>query len=396
MREAESFFKRSFGYPPVHIVRAPGRLELLGNHGDYNEGIVLALAIDRYLHIASAPRTDGKIELVSSAFHGREVFWSSEFKKNSAASWTDYVKGVFDQLRKRGVHFTGFNAAVHSTIPIGAGMSSSAALEIATALTVRALHPFSLGETGATLPPRRDVKGRLPPLKADEKMRLARLCHAAEQQFVGVDCGLLDQISSLFGKAWSVLSIDCRFQTVETTPLIGEAVVVCDSGVKRELADGRYNELHALCKAAARALNAKSLRSVESKHLAANKTRLTEREYQCAYHVVGEIQRVVAAERALRDEDLRQLGQYLFQSHESSRDHLQNSCPELDLLVELARTHPGCHGARLTGGGLGGATINLVAYHEAENFMETIAQQYKERTGQKLVPMVCQIVDGAA
>ena len=135
---------------------------------------------------------------------------------------------------------------------------------------------------------------------------------------------------------------------------------------------------------------------MDAKYLEANKRRLTEREYQCAYHVVGEIQRVVAAERALRDEDLKQLGQYLFQSHESSRDFLRNSCAELDLLVELARNHPGCHGARLTGGGFGGATINLVAYHQAESFMEQMASQYEQRTGRKLAPMICQIVDGAA
>ncbi|MBI3851829.1 MAG: hypothetical protein HY298_16360 [Verrucomicrobia bacterium] len=396
MVDVKTLFKRHFGYPPVHVVHAPGRLELLGNHTDYNEGLVLSLAIDKYIYLASAPRNDGKIELVSSAFPGRELFWSSEFKRNPAAPWADYIKGVLDQLRKRGVHFTGFNAAVHGTLPLGAGMSSSAALEVATALTIRALHSFSLGETGDTLPPKRNGKGELPSPTADERMRLARLCHAAETQFVGVNCGLLDQISVLFGKAWNIMSIDCRFSTVETTPLIGEAIIVCHSGVKRELVEGRYNELRRLCESAAHALGVKSLRSVEPKLLAANKERLNEREYQCAYHVVGEIQRVVAAERALRGEDLRQLGQYMFQSHESSRDFLQNSCPELDLLVELARAHPGCHGARLTGGGFGGATINLVAYHQAESFMEHITRKYEERTGRTLQPVVCQIVDGAA
>ena len=158
MFAVQNLFKRHFGYPPIHVVQAPGRLELLGNHTDYNEGLVLSVAINKYIYVAAAPRSDGKIELVSSAFPEREIFWLSEFKKNPAATWADYVKGVLGQLRKRGVHFRGFNAAIHGTIPIGAGMSSSAALEVAIALTVRKLYPFSLGETGATLPPRRDAK----------------------------------------------------------------------------------------------------------------------------------------------------------------------------------------------------------------------------------------------
>src|SRR6266446_2657163 len=274
-------------------------------------------------------------------------------------------------------------------------MSSSAALEVATALTIRRLYPFSLTETGATIPPKRDAKGELPPLPKTEKLYLAKLCQAAENQFVGVQSGLLDQISSLFGKAWNVMSIDFRFLRVEHAPLIGEAIIICDSGVKHSLVGGEYNELRQNCESAARRLGAKSLRSVELKFLEANKTKLTEREYQCARHVVSEIGRVAAGERALREDDHRQFGQYMFQSHESSRDFLKNSTPELDLLVELARAHPGCLGARLTGGGFGGATINLVAYHQAESFMEQIARQYEARTSRKLQPVLCQIVDGA-
>jgi galactokinase len=207
--------------------------------------------------------------------------------------------------------------------------------------------------------------------------------------------GLLDQISSLFGKAWNVMEIDFRFLTVELSPMAGEAIVICNSGVKHSLVAGDYNELREQCEGAAKALGAKSLRSVDPKFLAANKGRLTERQYQCAYHVVGEIQRVVFAARALHEDDHRQFGQYMFQSHESSRDFLKNSVPELDLLVELARAHPGCLGARLTGGGFGGATINLVAHHQAEDFMKTVARQYEDQTGRKLEPIFCQIVDGA-
>src|SRR3954453_8455962 len=137
MQEVETLFKRHFGATPVHVVRAPGRLELLGNHTDYNEGLVLSLAVDRYIEIAASPRLDGKVELISTSFAEPEIFWSNETIKNPAAPWADYVKGVLEQLRKRGVHFTGFNAAIHGTIPMGAGMRRSAALEAATALTVR-------------------------------------------------------------------------------------------------------------------------------------------------------------------------------------------------------------------------------------------------------------------
>ena len=396
MSEAASVFKRHFGHTPTHVVRAPGRLELLGNHTDYNEGLVLSLAVDRYIKIASSPRNDGRIELVSAAFPGAEVFPANESRRNPAAPWADYVKGVLEQLRRRGVHFSGFNAAIHGTIPMGAGMSSSAALEVAAALTVRQLHPFSLKDTGLGVPPRRDDRGQLPPLAREEKLALAKVCRAAENEFVGVRSGLLDQISSLFGKAWQVMEIDFRFLTVELAPLPGEAVIVCDSGVKHALVAGDYNELREHCEGAARALGAASLRSVDPQMLAANKSKLTARQYECAFHIVSEIQRVVFAGRALREDDHTQFGQYMFQSHESSRDFLRNSVPELDLLVELARAHPGCLGARLTGGGFGGATINLVAHHQAEDFMRAISRQYAERTGRPMEPMLCQIVDGAA
>ena len=396
MTDATTLFKKHFGYTPAHTVKAPGRLELLGNHTDYNEGLVMSLAVDKYIFIASAPRSDGKIELVSAAFPKPEVFWLSEFKINPDAPWANYVKGVLVQLRKRGVNFSGFNAAISGTIPMGAGMSSSAALEVATALTVRKLYPFSLGESGATLPPKRNERGELPPPANAEKLFFAKVCQAAENNFVGVKSGLLDQISSLFGKAWNAMNIDFRFLTVEHAPMVGNAIIVCDSGAKRELAGGEYNELRHNCESAAKKLGAKSLRSVELPHLKAHKSNLTEREFECARHVVTEIQRVVFAEKALRDEDFRQFGQHMFQSHESSRDFLKNSTPELDLLVELARQHPACLGARLTGGGFGGATINLVAYHQAESFMENMSREYESKTGHKIKPVVCQVVDGAA
>src|SRR5690606_9881845 len=158
--------------------------------------------------------------------------------------------------------------------------------------------------------------------------QFAKVCLAAENEFVGVKCGILDQVSSLFGKAWNVINIDCKTLGVEHAPLIGEAIIVCDSGAKHSLLGGEYNELRDNCRSAAKKLGARSLRSVDMKYLQANRDKLAAREYECAHHVVSEIARVVAGERALREDDHRQFGQYMFQSHESSRDSLKNSTPE--------------------------------------------------------------------
>jgi galactokinase len=396
VQDVQSVFTRHFNRPPVHVVRSPGRLELLGNHTDYNEGLVMSIAVDRFISLAVSPRTDGKIELVSSGFPEPEKFSVDDFRPNPAAPWANYVKGVLAQLRKHKVHFSGFDAAIHGTIPIGAGMSSSAALEVAAALAVRQLHPFSLTASGAiAAPPKRDGQGKLPPLTAIERLQLARICRAAENEFVGVQCGILDQISALCGKAASVMEIDCRSLAVNQSPLSGEAIIVCNSGVKHALVGGEYNELRQNCESAAKKLGAKSLRTVELKDVQAGKSRLTQREYECAHHVVSEIARVVAGARALHADDHQQFGQYMFQSHESSRDFLKNSTRELDLLVDLARQHPACLGARLTGGGFGGATVNLVAHHQAEGFIKHMAAKYQEAAGIRLEPLACQIVDGA-
>jgi galactokinase len=395
-REAREFFKRTFGFPPTHVATAPGRLELVGNHTDYNQGLVLAFAVDRATSMAIASRPDGRIELASSAVPGRVSFALDAIVPDPAMPWANYVKGVIRELQRRGVHFTGFSAAVHSTIPMGAGLSSSAALEVATALAVRALHPYSLSQSGCTAPPRRGSDGTLPPLTTLEKLETAKLCRTAENQFVGVQCGILDQISSLFGRAHHALEIDCQSLAVDAVPMAGEiALVICPSGVRHELVAGEYNELRLHCEAAAAALGVKSLRSVDLKILAANKSRLTPRQHDCALHIVGENQRVVFGARALRDGDFPQFGQYLFQSHESSRDRFRNSCAELDLLVELARGHPACHGARLTGGGFGGATLNLVERAGVESFKQSMAERYERAIAIPMEPMVCQAAAGA-
>lgn len=374
-----TLFETQFDRQPAHVVHAPGRLELLGNHTDYNDGLVMSLAVDRYIFIAAAPRNDDRVRLVASSFVDPEEFTATRFEKNPNAPWADYVKGVLDQLHKRGVRVGGFDAAIEGTIPMGAGMSSSAALEVATALAVRRLYPFQLARNG------------------NEKLALAKLCQAAENEFVGVKCGLLDQVSSLFGKADHAIEIDFQSLTVEHAPMSSDvAIVVCNSGVKHQLIGGEYNELRAMCESAAKKLGAKSLRTVTQRDLDAGCAHLTEREYQCARHIVGEIARVEIGAKALRSGDLKHFGELMFQSHASSRNYFKNSTRELDLLVEIAREHSGCLGARLTGGGFGGATINLVKRNAVKDFSEFMSGQYRKRGDIEMTPLICRIADGAA
>ncbi|MDQ6632840.1 MAG: hypothetical protein M3Y82_13970 [Verrucomicrobiota bacterium] len=394
--EVQKKFTQKFGYPPTSLVQAPGRVELLGNHTDYHQGLVLSLAVDKFIFIASSRRDDEKIRLVSTAFPEGEIFSHSDFKKNPAAPWADYSKGVLDQLQKRGVPIGGFDAAIDSIIPMGAGLSSSAALEVATALSARQLFSYTTSKTGLAIPLKRNAKGELPKLTPAEKLDLAKICQAAENQFVGVNCGLLDQISSLFGRASHAIEIDCRDFSIKHVPMRGDiAVVICHSGVKHSLVGGEYNQLRRQSESAAKKLGGKFLRSVSAKMLSENKSKLTRREYQCAYHIVGENRRVMLGAQALRNKNFAQLGQYMWQSHESSRDYFHNSTDELDLLVELARQHPATLGARLTGGGFGGATINLIQRHAIQNFSEYISARYEKISGYKMKPLLCQVVDGA-
>lgn len=390
-----TLFKQTFGHAPTHLVKAPARLELLGSHAEWNDGLALAVAIDRHLCLASAPRTDGRIEAVTSAYPQRELFWLSQFTDNPDVPWTGLLKTALRALRERGVHFGGFNAAVHSEIPPGAGFGSSGALLAATALTVRQLYPHRLTESGAVV--RRLGRERMPVPTDLERLRMAQLCRRAGEGVVGDAGGTLDAVTSLCGEAFCAVLVDAQHGTVEALPLIGEfAVVVCDTGRLSPVVEARSAALRYHCAAAARTLGVKSLRAVDPPQLKAARHRLTARQHACAYHVLGENQRVVAAERALRGGELEQFGQFLFQSHESAREFFQNSSPEMDLLVELARAHPACLGARLSGHGFGGHTVNLVLWNEVSEFCERLEAGYAKSTGRKLQTMRCRVVDGAS
>jgi galactokinase len=360
--------------------------------------LVISAAINKFVHIASTPRTDGKVELVSAACPERETFRIDEARSSPAALWSSGVKRVLGQLGGLGLGFRGFNAAIWDDLPPGMDLGGSTVLEVAAALTLRRLYPFSLSESGLAPPPKRDAKGEVPPLRAREKLWFARLWHSADADDPQAARQWCEAICSLCGKAWHVLNIDLRFRTVEQAPMIGEAIVVCvvqGPGGEVTAPAISIEELGSNSESALAKLGAKSLRSVELSLLKAARSKLTSREYEYAAHTVGEIARVVAAERALRDDDHRQFGQFMFQSQESWRTLLDNSSPQVDALIDLARAQAGCLGARQCAGAAA-ATVNLVSYHHAERFMKRMAQEYDARTGNKLTTFLCQMVDGAA
>jgi galactokinase len=320
------------------ITYAPGRAELLGNHTDYNEGYVLALAVDRGTTITGRARSDRNIHIHSKELGKTETLALDNLAAERVSPWSRYTLGVVDQFRRNDLPVEGFEAEISSNLPLGAGLSSSASLENATVLFLAKLF-------GAKLEP----------------MQMARISQKAEHDFVGVRCGLLDQIASLMSKAHHATFIDCRTTEVDHVPLDGKvSVILANSNVKHALVGGEYNERRSDCEAAAHALGVTFLRDATTEMLKSRKSEMADRIYRRALHITGENERVLEGSTALRKGDIARFGELMFASHESSMMNFENSCPELDRLVEAARKTPGVYGARLSGGGFGGATINLV------------------------------------
>jgi galactokinase len=337
---------------------APGRAELLGNHTDYNEGYVLALAVDRGTTITGQARTDRKIEIHSKELGKTESTSLDKLAAEKVSPWSRYILGVVDQFRRNELPVEGFTAEISGNLPLGAGLSSSASLENATVLFLAKLF-------GAKLDP----------------MQMARLSQKAEHDFVGVRCGLLDQIASLMSTAHHATFIDCRTTTIDHVPLDGKvSVIIANSNVKHALVGGEYNERRSDCEAAARALGVTFLRDASTEMLKSRKSELADRIYHRALHITGENERVLEGCAALRKSNLARFGELMFASHESSRVNFENSCPELDRLVEAARQTPGVLGARLSGGGFGGATINLVEKGREKEVVQALTAALPEVT----------------
>ncbi len=372
-------FTKFYGAAPTVAARAPGRLEILGNHTDYNQGFVLSCAVEQDTRFALRP-VEGKHCRVKDFRDGSvREFDLDDIDKAIPRDWANYVKGVIVELRKRGIEVGAFDAGMESSVPLSAGMSSSAAFETAAGFAMREAFGIELSN-------------------AD----WARVGQGVENHYMGLKSGLLDQFSSIFGKKDSMILTDFRsVEVLRTVPLpAGYSIVVINSMVKHNLVDSEYNVRRQDCEAAAEKLaqiypDVKTLRDVSLEQLAAAKSALTEREYRRALHVVGECTRVIEAVRMLEHNDVNGFGRLWFDSHESSRVNFENSTEELDYLVELAKSVPGGLGARLSGGGFGGITIHLVATDGAEEYAKRVQAGFKARTGIDAEYIICAIGDGA-
>ena len=370
-------FADRFGVWP-HVFAAPGRVNLIGEHTDYNDGFVMPSAIGFKARVAIAPREDRRLVLHSEEFPEQFEFDVEHLPKKRLGSWCDYVVGVASVLQQVGATVHGANLLVRGEVPIGAGLSSSAALEVASALAFMSLN-------GAIFP--------MP--------QVAKLCQRAENTFVGARVGIMDQFVSCLGKAGHALLLDCRSLEFKLIPIPDNVrLVICNTMVKHENAGGEYNRRREECDLGVKALSQwrpgiRALRDVSLPQLEEHSRDLPAIIYQRCTHVVSENQRVHESEAALLSGDLQKFGQLMQASHRSLRDLYQVSCPELDAMVEAAEALRGWWGGRMTGGGFGGCTVNLVNASDAESFAQQIAQRYQSKTGISPDVYVCSAMDGA-
>lgn len=376
-------FTRAFGGAPGVVARAPSRVELLGNHTDYNGGLVMAAAIDRFTVVAGRA-ADGRLGRVRSLQFGAvDEFDVDRIEPGAEGSWGRYVRGVLWALSTHHSARRGFEAAVGGDVPLGAGLSSSASLQASLAMF--------LVKTGVVDEPATDG----PP--DERRMALARTLQRGENEFVGVASGLLDQFSVLFGKAGHALSLDCRSLEFARLPLgdPAPAIVVCDSKTSRRLADGMYNQRRAECERVVAHFGVGWLRDVSLDQLEADWDRLDPVGRLRARHVLTENERVRRGSEVLRAGRLAEFGALMSASHASSRDDFGNSAPALDALIEAAEAAPGFLGGKLSGAGWAGCTVNLVESGRAAEFAAAVADGYARRTGTVPEVHVCHAADGA-
>ena len=357
-------FRTTFEQAPTLLVAAPGRVNLIGEHTDYNDGYVLPAAIDRHVVLAARPRADGQVRLHAADLGDSSAFKLDCIEHDESHRWSEYGRGVAWALQSAGHELTGMDAAFSGDVPIGSGLSSSAAIEIATAYAFQVLGDLSL-----------------------DGVERAVLCQKAENQFVGMNCGIMDQYIVSLGQRDHALLIDCRSLDYEAVPIpVGVSLIICDTGKRRGLVDSEYNARRAECERGARILGVPALRDVSPAQLDAHQGELDAIALKRCRHIVSEDQRVLDAVRALGEGDLERVGELMNGSHISLRDDYEVSCDELDAMVEVAWRQEGVLGARMTGAGFGGCTVSLVRNEHAEAFQQRVAQEYAQATG--LIPEV--------
>jgi galactokinase len=374
----EKKFYQLFGESPV-LVRSPGRVNLIGEHTDYNEGFVLPAAVDKAIYFAISPRSDNLCVL-----HAVDLRDSYQFRlgtlKKTVKRWPDYLLGVVDQLQQKGYLFKGFNCVFGGDIPIGAGMSSSAALEAGLAYALNDLFQLNI-----------------------DSMTLVKLAQKAENEFVGVQCGIMDQLINIYGQDNQVLRLDCRSLEYEYYPFESDRIkiVLCDTQVQRELGSSEYNNRRAQCEQGIKILQknnlaVKNLRDVSLSMLREYKKQIDPVVYRRCKYVIEENERVLAACENLVGGNFKEFGQKMYQSHQGLQQEYEVSCRELDLLVEAASQHKGVIGARMMGAGFGGCTINLVWKEQLESFEEKMEKTYQDKLKKKSTLYITEITAGTA
>lgn len=364
---------QAYGKTPELIVTAPGRVNLIGEHTDYNDGFVLPAAIDRQVVMAAGRRDDGQVGLRALDFDDAVEFHVANQRRSTVSKWSNYQRAVIWALQEAGYEVPGFNAVFTSDVPIGSGLSSSAAIELATCQTLQKLADIDL-----------------------DGVTRALLCQKAENEFVGMRCGIMDQYIISLGQAQHALLIDCRDLSYQAVPLPqGVKVVICDTKKRRGLVDSAYNTRRAECEAGAAAMGVKALRDISPEQFTEYELKLDTTVRKRCRHVITENQRVLDAVAAMRVGDLTTLGRLLNESHASLRDDYEVSCTELDIMTEIAWRQPGVLGARMTGAGFGGCTVNLVEDEHAEAFLSQVSSAYQLATGLQPDIYICTAVEGA-
>jgi galactokinase len=370
-------FQSHFGGAPS-VYRAPGRVNLIGEHTDYNEGFVLPAAIGFSCWVAIAPRGDRKISIFSENFKETREAALDNLGAGGVGHWSDYPLGVVWALQEAGYRLPGANLYIAGDVPLGAGLSSSAAVEVSTGYAL-------LSAAGHAI----------------DRTQLALLCQRAENNFVGARVGIMDQFVSCHGRAGHALMIDCRSLEYKAIRIPAKvSLVICNTMVKHKLQAGDYNVRRRECEEAVRKLSAalpgiRSLRDVSMEELAQNRSLLSETLYRRCRHIISENARVREAANLFAQGKIDGLREVMAASHQSMRDDYEISCRELDVMVEIAGRQPGVYGARMTGGGFGGCTINLVAADRAAEFQRQVSAEYKAAIGLQPDIYICEASQGA-